>query len=90
MNKTDDLLKKVDIEKIAAEGQIIYSKIKTQYEPKENGRYLAIEIDSKEVFLGKNGVEATIKARNKYPNKVFYLVKIGFTAAETIARTYFP
>lgn len=89
MNTTDDLLKKTDIEKIAAEGQAIYSKIKAQYEPKKNGRYLAIEIDSKEVFLGKTGVEATIKARNKYPNKVFYLVKIGFTAAETIARTYF-
>lgn len=82
----DDLLKKTDIEKIAKEGQIIYSKIKNQYEPKENGKYLAIEIDSKEIFLGKTGAEATIKARHKYPNKIFYLVKIGFTSAETIAR----
>ena len=89
MNNNDNLLKKTDIEKIATEGQAIYSKIKARYEPEKNGRYLAIEIDSKEVFLGKTGVEATIKARNKYPNKVFYLVKIGFTAAETIARTYF-
>ncbi|PIU03242.1 hypothetical protein COT44_04205 [Candidatus Shapirobacteria bacterium CG08_land_8_20_14_0_20_39_18] len=55
MNNNDDLLKKTDIEKIATKGQAIYSKIKAQYEPKKNGGYLAIEIDSKEVFFGKTG-----------------------------------
>lgn len=84
-----NLLKKVNIEKIANEGQKIYERIKGQYEPKYNGKYLAIEIDSGEVFMGKDGSAAMYKAQTKYPKKYFFLVKIGFTVAETIAKSYF-
>jgi len=39
-----DLIKKADIPKIAQEGGKIYQKIKVNYEPKENGKFLAIDI----------------------------------------------
>lgn len=84
-----DLFKKVNIEKVAKDGQKIYEKIKNQYEPKENGKYVAIETESGDVFLAKDGAEAIVKAKNKYPNKVFFLVKIGFTTAEAVAKLYF-
>lgn len=83
-----DLYKKVNIEKIASAGKKIYEKIKGKYEPKENGKYLAIEVESGDAFLAKDGAEAIVKAKKKYPDKYFYLVNIGFTTAEAVAKLY--
>lgn len=74
-----------DIQKIAEEGFKIYQEIKTSYDPKENGRFLAIDIESRNAYLGDTSAEALTLAREKHPGKVFYVVKIGFDAAETIA-----
>lgn len=83
-----DPFKKVDAEEFVRKGDQVYAKIRSQYEPKHNGKYLAIEPESKKVYLGKDGAEAMAAASKDQPDKVFYLVKIGFTAAETIARSY--
>lgn len=83
MNNNDDLLKKVNIQKIANEGAKIYAQIKSEYYPKEMGRFLAIEIESKKAYLGKTSADALNLARKNHPDKVFYVVKIGFEAAET-------
>jgi hypothetical protein len=82
-----DLLKQSDIQKIAAEGSKIYQKIKVNYEPKENGKFLAIDIDSQNVYLGNTSAEAVEKAAAVYPGKVFYVVKIGFGSVETMANS---
>ena len=81
----DDLIKKADIQKIAEAGAKIYETIKSQYEPAQNGKFLAINIESKDVFIANTSSEAVEKARKVHPNKVFYVVKIGFSAAETLA-----
>ena len=85
----DDLIKNVDIEKIAKEGAKIYKQVKGKYEPKHNGKFLAIEIGSKDVFFAETSADAVVLARKKYPKKVFYVVKIGFEAAETLAQMFF-
>ncbi len=81
----NDLIKKADIQKIAEAGARIYETIKLQYEPAQNGKFMAIDIESKEIFIGNTSSEAVELARKTYPNKVFYVVKIGFSAAETLA-----
>jgi hypothetical protein len=81
----DSLLKKTDFQKIAREGSKIYAQIKNQYVPKETGKFLAIEIETKKVYLGQSSAEALNKARQHHPQKVFFVVKIGFEAAETVA-----
>ncbi len=81
----DDLIKKADINKIAEAGAEIYDTIKSQYEPTQNGKFLAIDIESKDTFIGNTSSEAVELARKAHPNKVFYVVKIGFSAAETLA-----
>lgn len=86
--ENEELIKKVDIQRIAEEGAKIYGQIKTNYEPKENGKFLAIDIDSKGVYLGNTSAEALELARQNHPNKVFYVVKIGFDVAETMARSF--
>lgn len=88
MDTTVDLYKKVNVQKLADEGSKVYEKIKSQYEPKYIGKFLAIEVESKKAYMGKDGAEALVLARKNHPDKVFYLVKIGYAAAETIAKSY--
>ncbi len=86
MNKTnDELIKKTDIQKIAETGAKIYESIRLQFEPAQNGKFLAIDIGSKDTFIGNTSSEAVELARKAHPDKVFYVVKIGFSAAETLA-----
>lgn len=88
MDNNEELIKKSDIQKIADEGAKIYEEIKINYDPKEKGKFLAIDIDSKNVYLGNTSAEALELARQSHPNKIFYVVKIGFDAAETMAQSF--
>lgn len=81
----NDLIKKADIQKIAEAGAKIYETIKLKYEPAQNSKFLAIDIESKDVYLGSSSSEAVELARKAHTDKVFYVVKIGFSAAETLA-----
>lgn len=81
----NDLLENVNIEEIAEEGNKIYESLKNEYEPGENGKFLAIDVESKDVFLAEESVDAVQKAREAHPNKVFYVVRIGFSSAEAMA-----
>lgn len=84
----EELIKKADIQHIAEEGAKIYEQIKSSYDPKEKGKFLAIEIDSKKEYLGNTSAEALASARKEHPDKVFYVVKIGFDVAETMAHSF--
>lgn len=86
MDNSEELIKRSNIQRIAEEGAKIYEKIKNQYEPEHNGKFLAIDIDTEEVFLGNTSSEAVEAARRARPNKVFYVVKIGSAAADILAR----
>lgn len=85
---TEELIKNSDLQKIATEGAKIYEKIKVKYEPKDNGKFLAIDIDSSDTYLGTTSAEAVELARGDHSKKVFYVVKIGFDAAETLAHLF--
>mgnify|MGYP001618026849 CR=1 FL=1 len=88
MNNGEELIKQANIQKIAEEGAKIYDQIKVQYDPQERGKFLAIDIESKDVYLGTSSADALELARQQNPNKVFYVVKIGFDVAETMARSF--
>lgn len=81
----EELIKNADLEKIAARGALIYQEVKNKYEEHSIGKFLAIDIDSKDKYLSSTSAEAVVEARKAHPNKVFYVVKIGFDAAETMA-----
>ncbi|MDP1688682.1 MAG: hypothetical protein Q8L47_00945 [bacterium] len=84
-NNTEEIIKNANIQKIAEDGAKIYEAIRLQYEPVQNGKFLAIDIESKNTYVGATSSEAVELARKAHPNKVFYVVKIGFSAAETLA-----
>jgi hypothetical protein len=81
----DELLKSVDLQEISSKGSRIYEEIKSQYEPENLGKFLAIDIDSRDAYLGDTSADAVVSARASHPKKVFYVKKIGFDAAETLA-----
>jgi len=83
-----ELLKKVDIRKIAEDGAKIYEQVKVNYDPKEKGKFLAIEIENEKIYLGNTSAEAMELARQNHPDKVFYIVKIGYDTAETLAQFF--
>jgi hypothetical protein len=75
-----DLAKNQSFEEIAKKGAAIYEKVKKQYEPASNGKFLAIEVESGKIYMGDTSGEALEKAKENDPDKLFYLVKIGSDA----------
>lgn len=88
IQNTDELIKKADIQQIAEKGKTIYEQVKINYDPKEKGRFLAIDVDTEKVYLGNTSADAVALAKQNHPNKVFYVVKIGFDVAETMAKSF--
>lgn len=82
---SEALLQQTDIEEIAERGGAIYEGIKQEFEPKHLGKFLAIEIASGKTYLGDASSEAVEQARKAHPGTVFYVVKIGYSAAEALA-----
>lgn len=81
-----ELIKTKNLEEIAEKGTAIYEKVKDQYQPQENGKFLAIDTETGKVYFGESGTDAIELARMEHPDTVFYLVKIGHSFVETIAR----
>lgn len=62
--------------------QQILARLK-KWDPQYRGQIAAIEMESEEIFLGKNVVEATMKGWRKYPDRTFYFVRIGYPAVHS-------
>ncbi|OGY35407.1 MAG: hypothetical protein A3E36_01775 [Candidatus Andersenbacteria bacterium RIFCSPHIGHO2_12_FULL_45_11b] len=75
----------VGIEEIAKKGERIYVKKEKTLSAAHKGEYMAIQVDTGDYFLGETGGIAIEKAKKRYPEDVFYLVKIGFSATQTLA-----
>jgi len=68
--------------RVARKGMRLYkTKLKDVLEPAHTGMFAAIEVDSGEYFLGARMGEALEQAIAKYPDKKFYIVRVGFRAA---------
>lgn len=85
MSNPEELIKKANLQEIATKGSEIYEKVKLQYEPKNNGKFLAIDVESGAVYLGASSSDAVQLARQSHPDRVFYVVKIGYSATEILA-----
>jgi hypothetical protein len=70
----------INKDEIIDKGERIYAAIRSELEPEHKGEIAAIEPESGDYFLGKSVIEAIDKAREKYPDKVFHVVRIGFPA----------
>jgi hypothetical protein len=73
---------------IADKGAAIYETIKDKFEPDQKGKFLAIEVEHGNYYVGETSREAIEQARAANPGKRFYLVKIGFSATETLMASF--
>lgn len=72
---------------LARMGEKLYEeKIKALVEPAKNGDFVAIEIDSGNYLLGKTAEDVLLAARERFPNKIFHLMRVGFQSAFSHAR----
>lgn len=71
-------------QEVEQKGQEIYEgKLKDQLEKEHLGKYVAIDVETEEYFVGESLEEALTKAREKYANKIFHSIKIGSTGVFT-------
>jgi hypothetical protein len=70
---------------VAAASKKIYNEcLKNELEPKQNGRYIAIEPHSERYFLGNTGTEALVAAHNAIPDARFYIMRIGHHTSPSV------
>ena len=63
---------------LARKGYQLYErKLKILLEPDHLGEFVAIETESGDYFLGSDLDQALEKAEQKYPDKEFFIVKVG-------------
>lgn len=75
--------------RLAERGEKIYSSfLKRQLEPKHVGKFVAIEVDSGDYFVGSSILDATDKARKKYERRVFYIKRIGYQFVHSFKNSF--
>ena len=71
--------------KLSEKSKLFYdTKLKPLLEPTEKGQFVAIEPDSESYFVDKDGTKALLRARATFPDKIFFLMRIGYEAADSI------
>jgi hypothetical protein len=74
---------------IAIKGKKFYEeKLKNILEPDHIGEFVTIEPESGQYFLGKTDGEALHEGKLAMPDKVLFLVRIGFDAVHKIGGFY--
>jgi len=68
----------VDTRRLSEKGEEIYERLKDKLEPEYKGKIMAIEVDSEDYFIADSLPDAGKKAKEKYPDKIFHFVKIGY------------
>lgn len=75
-----NLIKPINKEELMDKGQEIYDKLKKQLLPEHKGDVIAIEVKSGDYFIGKDVDEAIEKAKDKHPDRIFCVLRIGHRA----------
>lgn len=65
-------------QEVIKKGQEIYESKKTELElPANIGKYVVVEVNSGDYFIGNTREEAVAAARVKYPNDILFARRIG-------------
>ncbi len=72
-----------DVREISKKGQRVLEGIPAELREAYFGRFIAIEVDSGDYFIGDTAIEATRKAQVEHPGKIFFLGRLGFPTAYT-------
>ena len=62
---------------ITARGKAIYQKLQNKIEPRHNGKFLVIDIQTEDYEIDAQGTVAINRLLSKHPDAVIYLSRIG-------------
>lgn len=72
-------------QEVARRGKEIYERrLRSEVEPENEGRFLVVDVESGEYALDDDELEAFDRAREKKPEGVLYLLRVGHPAAHRI------
>ena len=66
-----------NIQDLSKKAEEIYNSLPEKLKTDNNGKYISIENESGDYFVGETKDEAVDKASRKYPNKVVFVRRIG-------------
>ena len=66
---------------VSTRGEAAYQKLQSKVEPRHNGKFLAIDIETEDYEIDTQGTAAINRLLSKHPNAVIYLVRIGHQTA---------
>ncbi len=73
------------LKELGERAKIIYEKkLKRKLEPRYKGHIVVIEVDSGDWFLGESVADGALKAKEKYPDKIFHFIRIGYRAVHKL------
>ncbi len=74
----------LDREAFSKKAMAIYDqKYRIQMEASMRGKVAAIELESEEAFLGRTALEAAMQAREKFPDRLLYFIRVGYPAVHS-------
>ncbi|MBC7798525.1 MAG: hypothetical protein H7Z37_16770 [Pyrinomonadaceae bacterium] len=72
-------------DELAENGEKFYNeKLKHILEPNEIGKFVAIEPFIEKYYVNEKSLEAILAGRAEFPDKLFYLMRVGYPAAHKI------
>ena len=67
---------------VAEKAKRIYEeRLRAELEPKHRDKFVAIEPDSGDYFVGSTYGESVMAARNAHPKRISFVIRIGHEAA---------
>ena len=70
---------------LVSRGKQIYTQLQYTIETKYPGQYIAIDPISSEYFISTRLADALRMAKDKFPDRTFYTVRIGYETALTFS-----
>lgn len=84
------LPKEFNKKEFAKKGNEIYKrKYQKELESTNKGKIIAIEVESEDYFIEDSVIKAAMKARQKYPDKLFFFARIGYPAVYSLKGAIF-
>ena len=71
----------INLEDFSKKSLEFYEQIKERLEKEAMSKYVAVDYETSNYWLGETASEALSKAKEQFPNKVFYLLQVGSPTA---------
>ena len=69
-----------NMEEFAKNSRAYYNELRPTLEAESKGKYVALDFETKKIWIGDTATDALTKAKEEFPNKLFYLLQIGAPA----------